>query len=69
MNKETKRLKNFLRSKKLLTRFKLNSRNCITGIDTPFISGKYISSYFIWSGTPEGHDFWKNIDREFDSLR
>ena len=64
MNKKIKQLKNFLRSKKLLTRFKLNTqlRN------TPFVFGKNspsIDSAFIWSRTPEGFKFWDDLAVEF----
>lgn len=68
MRKIQRQLKNFLRSKKLLTRFKLNCRNCITGVDN-FNFGRNLNPSlgygFIWSGSPEGHHFWSELEKEF----
>lgn len=64
MNKRSKQLKNFLRGKKLLTRFKLNTQL----INTPFVFGKIspdIMNAFVWGLTPEGHKFWEALAVEF----
>lgn len=64
MNKRSKQLKNFLRGKKLLTRFKLN-----TQLRTyPFYFGENspsIDSAFVWDKTPEGMMFWSTLNNEF----
>lgn len=65
MNKRSEQLKNFLRGKKLLTRFKLNAKNTFK---EGFVFGERspnIGMAFIWSSTPEGSEFWRDLDIEF----
>lgn len=65
MDKRSKQLKKFLRDRKLLTRFKLNTQT----IRTPFSFGvnySSIGSAFVWKGTPEGYDFWSDLDYKFE---
>lgn len=73
--KNVNRLKKFLRDNKVLTRFRLNCRNCSNGftgigyaLDT---KNKHysIGDGFIWADTPEGHKFWAELERKFTAPR
>ena len=65
MNKGNKQLKNFLRSKGLLTRFRLNCRNCESGVPLGELVWVSIGTAFVWEDTPEGREFWKRLDVEY----
>lgn len=70
MRKAQRQLKNFLRSRGLLTRFKLNIRNGKNNQPNPSSinfnrEGLGISSAFVWKETPEGHKFWGELDEKF----
>lgn len=58
MNIEPK-LEKFLRKEKVLTKFKKN-----VNLPTDEIVDD-ISTSFSWSDTPEGHEFWKELDTKF----
>ena len=72
-----KKLKKFLRDNKVLTKFKLNCRNCGSSIYSYnfgyALDRKYeyygIGAGFIWSDTPEGHKFWEDLQRKFEELQ
>lgn len=68
-------LKKFLRDNKVLTRFKLNCNNYsrgFTGIGDA-LDKEYenytIGDSFIWADTPEGHEFWAELERKFEASR
>ena len=65
MRKGLKRLKNFLRSEKVLTKFRLNCRNCDTGVPLGELCWVSIGTAFVWEETPEGREFWKRLDMKF----
>ena len=60
-----KKLKNFLRSKKLLTRYKLNCSNDSNPLTENKFNLDCISKAFIFDDTIEGHDFWIKLAEEF----
>lgn len=63
-----KKLKKFLRDKKVLTKFRLNFNNGnikFTGI----FHVNAIDSSFAWRFTPEGHKFWSALSDEFNKLK
>ena len=64
--KMTPKLREFLRKKKLLTRFKNNANHIL--VDEAFVFSE-ISESFRQDNSPEGSDFWVNIDREFIRLK
>lgn len=59
-----RKLKKFLRNNKVLTKFKLNCKNIENGMSL----GEGVScigSAFVWSKSPEGREFWSNLEYRF----
>lgn len=65
-----KHLKNFLRSKGILTRFKLNlqKHGFVKSIPECVEVGEYAVNNFWWHLSPEGGDFWNKLDIEYNKL-
>jgi hypothetical protein len=63
----SKKLRTFLEEKMLLEKFRDNAYNpeCNGGKNS---KNTDISNAFLWAKTPEKHDFWKKLDKEFDSI-
>ena len=61
----TPKLEKFLRDKKVLIKFKKNTIN--SGFSTDWTMHNIIAA-FNWDDTPEGIDFWMEINDEFEKL-
>lgn len=72
-------LETLLRQRKLLTKFKKNvladENNRFhfkqfgkQGTIRHFLKQVHISGAFVWSKTPEGHDFWRGFDNDLYKL-
>ena len=71
----------FLKERRLVNAYTKNSRNCIDIIKTghydsnPFTTEvkdnflwELINHGFVWSRTPEGYDFWGDLDDEWHRI-
>lgn len=71
MRKNNRKLKNFLRSKGVLSKFKLNMHR----FSFPFLDNFGscnligIGSEFTWENTPEGAEFWGKLNTEYNKLK
>lgn len=74
MKKETMtELEKFLREEKVFTKFKVNYKKLNSPLRDPIKTflrkegGFYrvIKRGFVWNNTPEGGDFWKNLNDKF----
>ena len=57
----TKELEDFLRKEKVLTKFKKN----VKGNSTKRLPIDLISAGFLWDDSPEGLQFWIDLNNEF----
>lgn len=65
----SKQLKRFLREQKVLTKFKQNLKQDYSQRNIPELCADegvdVLYGAFFWNVTPEGYDFWRDLQRKF----
>ncbi len=64
----SRKLKKFLRKKKVLRKYKRNTKNNTKHVERGFQKHLYTNIWdaFSWEDTPEGFDFWGGLDDLFE---